>query len=124
MSDAPRSPLLMPGESFGPHHPVVVWVRDDVVPKLAEALELGEVLVFDPPDRPASAGAHPPGLLVVARSFAGVPMPERIAQVRFLLRVVAPLRPLCLTPEERRLAAFAPGPVLAALKTGVAVFRC
>ncbi len=121
MSDDRDTRILLPGEFLGPTHPVVAWVRAEIVPKLVEALAPSEVLVFDPPDRPASAGEHPPGLLVVAPSFQGVPMQERVARVRRLLGDVSPLRPLCLTPDERRLAPFAPGPVLAALKTGISV---
>lgn len=121
MSDQRDARIVLPGEVLGPNHPTVTWIRNEIVPKLVEALAPSEVLVFDPPDRPSSAGEHPPGLLVVARAFQGVSMPERVARVRHLLGNVTPLRPLCLTPEERRLAPMAPGPVLGALRTGIPV---
>ena len=77
--------------------------------------------MFDPPDRPAAAGEHPPGLLIVASAFEGVPVPDRVAMVRALLAPASPVRPLCLTPAEARVAVNVPGPVLAAARTGVAL---
>jgi hypothetical protein len=121
MSDERDPGIVLPGEVLGPRHPTVVWIRNEVVPKLVETLAPSEVIVFDPPDRPSSAGNHPPGLLVVARAFEGVAMRERLARVQHLLGNVTPLRPICLTPEERRLAPMAPGPVLGALETGISV---
>lgn len=117
MNDDSRAPL----QPLSGAHPVVAWVRGEVLPKLIEDLRPVAVVVFDPPDRPASIGGHPPGLLVVSEVFRGVPMPERLARVRHLLGSIAPVRPFCLTPDEHRLAAFAPGPVLAALRTGVSL---
>ncbi len=92
-----------------------------MLPLLVERLHPSRVIVFDPPDRPASVGDHPPGLLVVAEGFRGRPVAERIALVRGLLAGVSPVRPFCLTPEEYRLARNAPGPVLGAVRTGVTV---
>ncbi len=100
-------------------HPVVVWVRREVLPLLAERLSPVQVVVFDPPDWPAALGDHPPGLLVVSAAFQGVPVTERVAHLRALLAAAVPVRPLCLTPAEFAAARGVPGPVLAAARTGV-----
>jgi hypothetical protein len=99
-------------------HPVVQWVRREVLPLLVERLAPSRVVVFDPPDRPASAGDHPPGLLVVAAAFRGVPVIERNAVVNGLLAAASPVRPLCLTPEEYAQIDRVPGTVLVAARTG------
>lgn len=104
-------------------HPVVVWIKNEVLPLLVEAVRPRRVVVFDPPDRPASIGGHPPGLLVVADTFRGMAVADRNAWLRTLLHSASPVRPFCLTPEEHRLAGSAPGPVLGALKTGVTILE-
>ena len=101
------------------NHPVVGWVRREVLPLLVERLAPRQVVVFDPPDRPGAAGDHPPGLLVVADRFRGVPVAERVAIVKALLAPASPVRPLCLSPEEFGQIGRVPGPVLAAARTGV-----
>lgn len=112
---------LAPGTPLTADHPVVRFVATEVVPKLVEEIDPTTVVVFDPPDRKATIDRRAPGVLIVSARFRGVPMPERLARVHALLRDVSPVRPFCLTPEEHRLAAFAPGPVLGALRTGVSV---
>ncbi len=107
--------------ALGPDHPVVAWARREIAPLLRERLRPQRIVVFDPPDRPASAGHHPPGLLVVASAFEGIPVPDRVALVRSLLADASPVRPLCLTPAEARAAARVPGPVVAAARTGVEI---
>jgi hypothetical protein len=104
-----------------PSHPVVRWVEREVRPFLSEQLRPTELVVFDPPDRTAALGDRPPGLLIVSELFDGMAMRERLALVHTLLANVSPVRPFCLTPREYQLAAHAPGPVLAAIKTGVAL---
>ncbi|GAB4374175.1 MAG: hypothetical protein Kow0062_11860 [Acidobacteriota bacterium] len=110
-----------PVAPLGPDHPVVAWVRREVLPLIVERLRPTRVIVFDPPDRPASVGDHPPGLLVVAEGFRGIPVADRVRLVRELLSAASPVRPFCLTPEEFRLTRHAPGPLLAAVRTGVTV---
>lgn len=100
-------------------HPVVAWVRREVLPLLVERIAPTRIVVFDPPDRPARLGEHPPGLLVVASAFKGMPVAERVALVRAVLAPASPIRPLCLTPAEFARAGDVPGPVLAAARTGV-----
>ena len=122
MNDAPEStPPARPVGPLGPGHPVVAWVRREVLPLIVERLRPSRVIVFDPPDRPASIGEHPPGLLIVAEGFRGIPVAERVRLVRELLAPAAPVRPFCLTPEEYRLSAHAPGPLLAAVRIGVPI---
>ena len=106
---------------LGPGHPVVEWVRRELVPLLTERWRPTRVVVFDPPDRPASLGDAPVGLLIVSPLFQGIPVPERVARLQADLRDASPVRPLCLTPEEFRLSAQVPGPVLAAARTGTDV---
>ena len=100
-------------------HPVVRWVRREVLPLLEERLRPTQVVVFDPPDRTAALGEHPPGLLVVSAAFRGMPVAERPPVVHALLASTSPVRPLCLTPEEYGVARQAPGPVLVAVRTGI-----
>ncbi len=102
-------------------HPSVTWVRRELLPLLVERWAPAQVVVFDPPDRPASLGDAPPGLLVVAQRFEGLPMPERNAALVASLTDAAPVRPLCLTPAEFARIKDVPGPVLAAARTGVAL---
>jgi hypothetical protein len=113
--------IRRPDEVLDPDHPVVQWVRREVLPPLVEAVAPEQVVVFDPPDRPAAAGEHPPGLLVVAARFRGMAPAERMVFLRERLAASSPVRPLCLTPEEYRLARGAPGPVLGAVRTGVSL---
>ncbi len=103
------------------NHPVVLWVRREVLPLIVERLAPQRVVVFDPPDRPAAVGTHPPGLLVVAAAFRGVPVRERNTALHALLAATSPVRPLCLTPEEYAQIENVPGPVLAAARTGVRI---
>jgi hypothetical protein len=98
---------------------VVVWVRRELVPRLVERWRPTRIIAFDPPDRPASLGDAPVGLLVVSLRFEGVAVVERVERLRGDLSDVGPVRPLCLTPEEFRLSAQVPGPVLAAARTGI-----
>lgn len=107
------------GAPLGPDHPVVTWVRREALSAVVERWRPARVIVFDPPDRPASLGEAPVGLLVVSARFEGVPMAERVAQVKAGLSDAAPVRPLCLTPQEFALSAQVPGPVLAAARTGI-----
>ncbi len=107
--------------ALSPDHPVVAWARREIAPPLRERLRPERILLFDPPDRPASAGTAPPGLLVVAAAFEGIPVPERVAIVRGLLADSSPVRPLCLTPAEAAVAERVPGPVLAAARTGIEI---
>ena len=100
-------------------HPVVSYVRDEVLPLIVETWAPTCVLVFDPPDRPASLEGAPVGLLVVSAAFRGVGLRERVAQVRAGLGSACPVRPLCLTPEEFSVSAGVPGPVLGAARTGI-----
>jgi hypothetical protein len=102
-----------------PDGATVAWLRREILPLLAERLKPSRVVVFDPPDRPAAAGDHPPGVLVVAAVFRGMPVAERNALLHALLAAASPVRPLCLTPEEFRVMEQVPGPVLAAARTGV-----
>lgn len=102
-----------------PDHPVVAWVRDNLVPLLVERWRPARIVAFDPPDRPASIGDAPVGLVVVSAHFEGVPMAERVARLKADLADAAPVRPLCLTPGEFQMSAQVPGPVLAAARTGV-----
>lgn len=95
------------------------WARREIVPRLVEALAPERIDLFDPPGRPADAESHPPGLLVVASRFAGVPVAQRVEITSALLAGAAPVRPLCLTPDEFALAERVPGPVLAAARSGV-----
>ncbi len=101
------------------NHVTVAWVRREVLPLLVERLAPTRVVVFDPPDRSAEVGEHPPGLLIVSPLFRGTPVAERNAIVRAVLAAASPVRPLALTPEEFRLMERVPGPVLAAARTGV-----
>jgi hypothetical protein len=103
------------------NHPVVLWVRREVLPLLVERLAPSRVVVFDPPDRPADVGVHPPGLLIVSAAFRGIAVRERNAIVHALLSATSPVRPLCLTPEEQRVMERVPGPVLGAARTGIVV---
>jgi hypothetical protein len=114
---APRDPGAKP--PLDDAHPVVAWIRREVLPLLDETLRPRHVAVFDPPDRPAGVGEHPPGLLVVADAFRGMPVPQRLTWIKELLAATSPARPFCLTPEEYRLSKTAPGPVLGAVRTGV-----
>lgn len=113
----PRSAAIR----LGPEHPTVTWVRREIVPRLREELAPEAVIVFDPPDRPADAARHAPGLLVVASRFRGTPVAERVVLVRELLAAASPVRPLCLTPEEFDASARVPGPVIAAARSGMRV---
>lgn len=106
---------------LGDTHPVVTWIRREVVPLLVERFAPARVVVFDPPDRTAAVGDAPPGLLVVAAAFRGMAVVERNALVKATLSAASPVRPLCLTPEEFAQVERVPGPVLAAAKTGVRV---
>lgn len=100
-------------------HPLVVWFRRDVLPLVIERFAPQQVVLFDPPDRPANAGEHPPGLLIVSARFHDMPMRERMAVVRATLEAASPVRPLCLTPDEHAVSDRAAGPVLAAVELGV-----
>lgn len=111
----------MPAAPLDPSHPVVAWVRRELLPLLAEQLAPEKVIVFDPPDRPAGIDASPPGIVVVATRFRGVAMLERNALIRQLLAAVSPVRPICLTPEEFALIDQTPGPILAAVRLGVEI---
>ncbi len=102
-------------------HPVVQWLRQEVVPLLVERLAPAHVIAFDPPDRPADLAGHAPGMLIVARAFRGVAVPERNAAVQALLASASPVRPLCLTPEEFAQIGRVPGSVLAAARAGVSL---
>lgn len=107
------------GQTLDANHPVVRWVRREVLPLLEERLRPTQVVVFDPPDRTAALSDHPPGLLVVSAAFRGMPVAERPAVVRALLAATSPVRPMCLTPEEYTVSRQAPGTVLAAVRTGI-----
>lgn len=102
-------------------HPVVLWVVREVLPLLSERLRPRRVVVFDPPDRPASVGDHAPGIVIVSDAFRSVPMTERLAVVHALLAAASPVRPFCLTASEYEAIESAPGPLLGAIKTGVTV---
>lgn len=107
--------------SLHEQHPVVQWVRRELLPLLHEALAPTAVIVFDPPDRPSAMGDAAPGVLIVSSAFESVPMPERLASVRHLTRAVSPMRPMCLTPGEYEIAAKVPGPVIGAARTGLRI---
>jgi hypothetical protein len=98
---------------------VVAWVRDNLVSLLVERWRPSRLVVFDPPDRPASLGDAPVGLVIVSPRFEGMPMVERVARVKADLADAAPVRPMCLTPGEFEKSAQVPGPVLAAARTGL-----
>lgn len=100
-------------------HCVVIWVQREILPLLVERLAPVRVVVFDPPDHTALLNEHPPGLLIVSEFFRGTPVAERVQVVNALLAAASPVRPLCLTPEEFRVARIAPGPVVAAVRSGV-----
>lgn len=102
-------------------HPVVQWARRELAPLLVERFHPRAAILFDPPDRPAAIGTNPPGLLLVAEAFRGVPVRERNALLRAALAAVSPVRPLCLTPEEFAVMEQAPGPVVAAARGGVRI---
>lgn len=86
-----------------------------------ERLKPRRVVVFDPPDRPASVGDHAPGVVIVSDAFCSVPMIERLALVHALVAATSPVRPFCLTASEFEAIDTAPGPLLGAIKTGVTV---
>jgi len=111
--------VIDPSSPLSVEHPVVVWVRREVLPAIIERWAPQEVIVFDPPDSAASLGRSAPGVLIVAACFESVPVAERVAEVRAALTGVSPVRPLCLTPGEFARAAGVPGPVLAAARGGV-----
>ncbi|MDQ7006801.1 MAG: hypothetical protein Q9Q40_06180 [Acidobacteriota bacterium] len=100
-------------------HPVVLWIRREVLPLIVERWAPEEVIVFDPPGRTAALDRSAPGVLIIAHGFESVPVAERVAQVRAGLAGVTPVRPLCLTPGEFSRAAGVPGPVLAAARGGI-----
>ncbi|MFN7966400.1 MAG: hypothetical protein U0V87_12005 [Acidobacteriota bacterium] len=121
-SQAPAYDAPMPiHEPLSLQHPVVIWVVREVVPLLLERLQPRRVVVFDPPDRPASVGNHALGIVIVSESFRAVPMTERLAVVHALLAGTSPVRPFCLTPSEYAAIETAPGPLLGAIKLGVIV---
>ena len=109
------------GRRVTDRHPVVGWIRREVVPRLVESFAPQQVIVFDPPGRPADVDRKAPGLLVVSTRFEGVAVAERVARVGAVLGSITPVRPLCLTPGEARLAGSVPGPVYAAVRSGVRV---
>lgn len=125
-SDAMADDGIAPGRPRDPRgpgggHPTAEWIRREVVPRLVEQFAPERIIVFDPPDRPADADRKAPGLLVVSSRFEGVGVAERVARVHRALGSVVPVRPLCLTPGEARLAGRVPGPVYAAVRHGVRV---
>jgi len=117
----PREPsgIKAPLAPLSAGHPTVEWVRREVLPLIRETFAPERVDVFDPPDRPAGADDHAPGLLIVSQRFSGISIPERMGLVRGLLASTSPVRPLCLTPEEFAVSKAVPGPVLAAARTGI-----
>ncbi len=110
-----------PTAALSAAHPVIIWIRSELLPRLVEQFSPTRVVVFDPPDHAARVGDFAPGLLIVSTRFEGVPMPERLEVLRRLLSASGPVRPLCLTPEEFLLAGSVPGPVLAAARTGLQI---
>lgn len=113
------APLDHLAHPLDPDHPLVDWVRREVLPLLVERFTPSRVIVFDPPDRPAGVENHPPGLLVVSPQFTGMKVQERNAIVQGALAAASPVRLLCLTPAEFTTISRVPGPVLAAARLGV-----